>query len=740
MNTGYGILFSLIIVAVTSYLRNTIPYEIFYYVHHLVFAMFAITIAHTMDDKFRGGQERSQTFKWFSASLVLYFTDRFYMYFKSGSHEVVEWRALDDMSSGKFVVVKIRKPLNFVFRPGQYVFLKCGEIDFTWHPFSIASAPSEKSLEFYIEVVREKSWTGRLFNLVVSNPDAVGKGRRKGQGRKTARDKVFFNVIGPYGSGQHDIHPMQSEYEHMVAIGAGTGVVPMVSLMKSVFGELQALSGQQHLEKLSKHDDLKREFSRQLTTKPERSIWSVFKSASVGVAPPTRKHLVNIPLCFQRAQLRYRIRHLKKEGQQSLTFKALTQKQQKATLEEVAKLLLLLLPFFELTMLGLNVSWSSLPSGVITSGMSAALQIGNIVAVALFLVFFCSTTIGTASWWIDLVDIAVSAVCIFLWTTSKECIQQDTGNVTENDELAEDCEQSLAFGKFDEWQRWAFVFLSLWRILRVWLFVVLPGTTRSRSVRQLHSVSGKGNSSVLESFKFVFISRDPALIALFWDELDHQWVQLSAAWGKYATRFASIEVYCTSKDLGALQCLQRKVDSTALGQSGALHVGRPDAKEMARDLLFSQIVKDKMIGEGAPSFSSTLFAVCGGTRLGHVFHEATVATNAMAKLVENQSEHNFDFEQENYGQDTPPKPNTLRFRRLSQYVVESNTAPSASTPSTPDIRMSISDFLKKRRECRVQGAAGASRSGTSARPLIETARNISLSRQVDHPPQVGIFS
>ena len=668
MNTGYGILFSLIIVAVTSYLRNTIPYEIFYYVHHLVFAMFAIAIAHTMDDKFRGGQERSQTFKWFSASLVLYFTDRFYMYFKSGSHEVVEWHTLDDSSSGKFVVVQIRKPLNFFFRPGQYAFLKCGEIDFTWHPFSISSAPSEKILEFYIEVVREKSWTGQLFNLVVSNPHA---------------DKVFFNVIGPYGSGLHDTKPMYSEYEHVVAIGAGTGVVPMVSLLKSVFGELQALSGQQHLEKICKRDDLNRELLRHLTIKPERSIWSLFKSASVGVAPPTRKHLVNIPLCFQRAQLRYRRRHLKKEGQQSLTFKALMQKQQKATLEEVAKLLLLLLPFFELTMLGLNVSWSSLPSGVITSGMSAALQIGNTVAVALFLVFFCSTTIGTVSWWIDLVDLTVSAVCIFLWTTSKECIQPDTGNVTENDEPAEDCEQSLAFGKFDEWQRWAFVFLSLWRILRVWLFVVLPGTTRSRSLRQLHCVSG--NSSILESFKFVFISRDPALIALFWEELDHQWVQLSAAWGKYATRFASIEVYCTSKDTGALECLQRKVDFTALGQSGALHVGRPDAKEMAMNLLLSQIVKDKMTGEGAPSFSSTLFAFCGGTRLGNVFQEATVATNAMAKLVNNQGEHLFDFEQENYGQDTPPKPNTLRSRRLSQCVVESNTGPSAPR-SSPDIQ------------------------------------------------------
>eukprot|EP00959_Pyramimonas_sp_CCMP1952_P418365 8764389-Pyramimonas_sp.AAC.1 len=76
MLTGLGILAATLVVAITSYLRQRLPYEVFFFAHHLVFAVFAITMAHTVDDKNRAGQSRSQTFKWFVASLAIYFTDR----------------------------------------------------------------------------------------------------------------------------------------------------------------------------------------------------------------------------------------------------------------------------------------------------------------------------------------------------------------------------------------------------------------------------------------------------------------------------------------------------------------------------------------------------------------------------------------------------------------------------------------------------------------------------------------
>lgn len=70
MCTGYGIFASLLIIAGTSYFRHQIPYEVFYVIHHLVFVLYILTIAHTFDIQQRTNQaNRSQTFKWFSATM-----------------------------------------------------------------------------------------------------------------------------------------------------------------------------------------------------------------------------------------------------------------------------------------------------------------------------------------------------------------------------------------------------------------------------------------------------------------------------------------------------------------------------------------------------------------------------------------------------------------------------------------------------------------------------------------------
>lgn len=70
MCTGYGILATLLLITVTARFRHKIPYEVFYVVHHLVFIMYAITVAHTFDiEQRRGKTERSQTYSWFSASM-----------------------------------------------------------------------------------------------------------------------------------------------------------------------------------------------------------------------------------------------------------------------------------------------------------------------------------------------------------------------------------------------------------------------------------------------------------------------------------------------------------------------------------------------------------------------------------------------------------------------------------------------------------------------------------------------
>ncbi|CAK0866173.1 unnamed protein product [Prorocentrum cordatum] len=53
MITGLGIFVLMVIVMVSSFLRRHMPFECFYVLHHFVFVLFGLAIAHTMDDQVR---------------------------------------------------------------------------------------------------------------------------------------------------------------------------------------------------------------------------------------------------------------------------------------------------------------------------------------------------------------------------------------------------------------------------------------------------------------------------------------------------------------------------------------------------------------------------------------------------------------------------------------------------------------------------------------------------------------
>ncbi len=58
----------------------------------------------------------------------------------------------------------LRKPSDFDYRPGQYLFLNCAQIaTFEWHPFTITSSPLEETLAVHIRNLG--NWTGALHKL-----------------------------------------------------------------------------------------------------------------------------------------------------------------------------------------------------------------------------------------------------------------------------------------------------------------------------------------------------------------------------------------------------------------------------------------------------------------------------------------------------------------------------------------------------------------------------------------------
>ncbi|KAL7532784.1 hypothetical protein ACHAXR_004839 [Thalassiosira sp. AJA248-18] len=213
MTTGYLLAAMVIVIGSTAFLRHTsISYETFYSFHAIVAALYLISIIHTFDSAHRDGEKsRSQNVKWFSAPLLYYVCDYAMLYINQRFQtEVKSFIAMKGRGGSRMGLMKLRRPTLFRFKPGQYAFLRAPEVDRFWHPFSIASDPNSKEIEFYLEIYDTGSWTRTLNELIAKSPD----------------ENFVMELMGPYGTGLVN----KKEYSHVVAIGSGTGIVPILSV------------------------------------------------------------------------------------------------------------------------------------------------------------------------------------------------------------------------------------------------------------------------------------------------------------------------------------------------------------------------------------------------------------------------------------------------------------------------------------------------------------------------------
>ena len=224
MITGYVIFAGFMTVGVTSYLRNVIPYRVFYAIHHLIFVVYILVIAHTFDAVARRDGGRSQTFKWFSASILYYVSDRAAMYMGHRYKTYIESSSIAHGNDGtrKLILLRLKKPTLFHFQPGQYIKLRIQSIDNTWHPFSIASGPESNILVFYIEVSGKNSWTSKLWNLTKRTcvENIVGSNKNDSErDNPTTCVKQSVEIMGPYRTAFDN----ESKHSEALIIGGGTG-------------------------------------------------------------------------------------------------------------------------------------------------------------------------------------------------------------------------------------------------------------------------------------------------------------------------------------------------------------------------------------------------------------------------------------------------------------------------------------------------------------------------------------
>ncbi|XDV37399.1 hypothetical protein PO909_007005, partial [Leuciscus waleckii] len=242
--TGVVITLALILIITSSMevIRRSY-FEVFWYTHHLFIIFFAGLVFHGAGRIVRSQQETDpphnnercedqpeiwgkipecpipqfaggfpQTWMWVIGPMIIYLCERllrFIRYMQPVSYRKIVIRP------SKVLELQLVKS-GFKMEVGQYVFLNCPAISqLEWHPFTMTSAPEEDFFSVHIRSVGD--WTEKLISMVEKLPEG-------GQGPK-------MGVDGPFGTASEDVF----DYEVSMLVGAGIGVTPFASILKSIW-------------------------------------------------------------------------------------------------------------------------------------------------------------------------------------------------------------------------------------------------------------------------------------------------------------------------------------------------------------------------------------------------------------------------------------------------------------------------------------------------------------------------
>lgn len=153
------------------------------------------------------------SWKWVVAPLIIYTLDVALRTFREKRSYLLVSKhsaALQGTS-----IVKIRLPRVFHFEAGQYAEIKVPQLSrFQWHPFTIASAPHESEIVFYIKAVGD--WTRALYQLFaqrLTNDEG---------------EDIEVHIRGPYGAPAQHV----GQFDRVILIGGGVGATPFCSVVK----------------------------------------------------------------------------------------------------------------------------------------------------------------------------------------------------------------------------------------------------------------------------------------------------------------------------------------------------------------------------------------------------------------------------------------------------------------------------------------------------------------------------
>uniref|UniRef100_A0A3P8P735 NADPH oxidase 2 n=1 Tax=Astatotilapia calliptera TaxID=8154 RepID=A0A3P8P735_ASTCA len=248
--TGVAITLALILIITSSMevIRRSY-FEVFWYTHHLFIIFFIGLVFHgyarivrgqtvasldtnkpqNCSDKFEDwGKNGSNcavpefagnppgTWKWVLGPMILYVCERIVRIYRS-HQKVVITKVV--MHPSKTLELQMKRK-GFSMEVGQYVFIQCPSVSrLEWHPFTLTSAPEEDYFSAHIRIVGD--WTQALY-------EACGGDKNEPQ---EAWKLPKVAIDGPFGTASEDVF----RYEVVMLVGAGIGVTPFASILKSVW-------------------------------------------------------------------------------------------------------------------------------------------------------------------------------------------------------------------------------------------------------------------------------------------------------------------------------------------------------------------------------------------------------------------------------------------------------------------------------------------------------------------------
>lgn len=252
--SGYVMLFSLMAIVFTAIEKpRRANFERFWYTHHLFVVFFVFWSIHgafcMIKPDFAPFCAGIGVFwEYWMYGAFLYLAERIAREVR-GRHKTFVSKVIQHPSN--VVEVQIKKE-HTKTRAGQYIFLCCPEVSvWQYHPFTLTSAPEEDYISVHIRCVGDftKAFAKALGCEFERKGEkgAVVKASPDEESVETMR-KVLPRVYidGPFGSASEDVF----KFEVAVLVGAGIGVTPFASILKSIWYRMNYPQGKTRLRKV----------------------------------------------------------------------------------------------------------------------------------------------------------------------------------------------------------------------------------------------------------------------------------------------------------------------------------------------------------------------------------------------------------------------------------------------------------------------------------------------------------